>query len=107
MAENDELVAFIRQDAERLLRGLTSEPEIKPGPRAAPMLGLMFGRTTSSGIGLAAPGNVEVFRPTATGWAITSPVETILCWCYPTAISGVKNVMVFVVDGRHVAMELC
>jgi hypothetical protein len=105
--DNDELVAFIRPDAEDLLRMLTSQPGLTPGPRRQPNQMKMFGRTTTSGIGLTAPSDVTVFTPTSTGWAASSPTQTIQCWTWPTAITGEKNVEVTIVDGRFVATELC
>ena len=105
--KNDELVTFIRQDAEDLLRVLTSKPQLKPNPRAVPIRANMFGKTTSSGISLTAPGDVNVFTPTATGWALSSPLQTIPCWVWPTAIVGEKNVIIFELDGRHIAVEIC
>lgn len=105
--ENDELVALVRQDAEDLLRMLSSQPGQVQGPRAEPIRAKMFGRTTSSGINLTSPGDVNIWRPTTTGWAVSSPLEVIPCWTWPTAITGEKNVEVTIVDGRFVATELC
>ncbi len=105
--ENDELVALVRQDAEDLLRMLSSQQGLEPKAKADPIRAKMFGRTTSSGIALTAPGNVNIFKPTTTGWAVSSPLEVVPCWTWPTAITGEKNVEVTIVDGRFVATELC
>ena len=106
-SENDELVAFIRPDAEDLLRMLSSQQGLEPKAKASPTRAKMFGRTTSSGIALTAPGDVTLFKPTSTGWVVSSPAEVVPCWTWPTAISGEKNVEVTIVDGRFVATELC
>ena len=105
--ENEELVAFIRPDAEDLLRMLSSQQGLEPKAKVSPIRAKMFGRTTSSGIALTAPGDVTIFRPTTTGWAVSSPAEVVPCWAWPTAISGEKNVDVEIVDGRFIATERC
>ena len=105
--DNEELVAFVRQDAEDVLRMLSSQPGQEAGARRLTNPQKMFGRTTSSGISLTAPGDVNIWRPTTTGWAVSSPLEVIPCWTWPTAITGEKNVEVTIVDGRFVATELC
>ena len=105
--DTEELVAFIRQDAEDVLRMLSSQPGQEAGARRLTNPQKMFGRTTVLGISLTAPGDVTIFTPTSTGWEASSPVQTIPCWTWPTAISGEKNVEVTIVDGRFVATELC
>jgi len=105
--DNEELVALIRPDAEDLLRMLSSQPGQRPGFVRPLLTLLMLGRTTSSGLGTTSEGNVVVYTPTTTGWAASSPTETVQAWAWPTAIVGEQNVMLFEVNGRFVAMQVC
>jgi hypothetical protein len=105
--EDEDLVALVRDDANELLRMLGSQPKQEAGRTRQRLTLMMLGRTTSSGLSTTAEGDVRVHTPTTTGWAASSPAEIVKAWAWPTAITGEQNVMLFEVNGRFVAMQVC
>jgi hypothetical protein len=105
--EDEDLVALVRDDANELLRMLGSQPTQEAGRSRQVLTVMMLGRTTSSGLSTTAVGDLVIHTPTATGWGASSPAETVKAWAWPTAITGEQNVMLFEVNGRFVAMQVC
>jgi hypothetical protein len=103
----EDLVALVRDDANELLRMLPSVGTQEAGRTRPVFPNIMVGRTTSSGLSLTAEGDVVIHTPTTSGWAASSPTQIVKAWAWPTAISGVQNVMVFEVNGRYLAMQVC
>jgi hypothetical protein len=103
----EDLVALVRDDANELLRMLPSIGKQEAGRTRQVSTIMMLGRTTSSGLSTTAEGDVRVHTPTTTGWAASSPAEIVKAWAWPTAITGEQNVMLFEVNGRFVAMQVC
>lgn len=104
--ESEDLVALVRDDANELLRMLGSQPKQEAGRSRQVFTVMMLGRTTTSGLSTTAEGDVVIHTPTATGWAASSPVQTVKAWAWPDAIVGQKYVQVFQVDGRFVAHQV-
>jgi hypothetical protein len=102
-----EPVLLVREDAESLLRMLPAIGDQQLGRPAQPFRGMMLGKTTSAGLNTNVAGDVRVHTPNPSGWAESSPLETIKAWAWPTPIVGETNVLVFEVNGRYVAMEVC
>ena len=105
--DGNDMVALIRTDANELLRMLPSVGKQEAGRSRQVFTLIMLGRTTSSGLSTTAEGDVRVHNPTTTGWAASSPVETVKAWAWPTAITGAQNVILFEVNGRFLAMQVC
>jgi hypothetical protein len=65
----------------------------------------LLGRTGSGGIPLGAASTVTLYNESSGGWTLGS--ETVQAWSFPTAIDGIKDVIIFEIGSRLVAMEIC
>ena len=103
----EDLVALVRDDANELLRMLPIVGKQEAGRTRPVKTLMMLGRTTTAGLSTTAEGDVLIHVPTTTGWGASSPAEIVKAWAWPTAIVGEQNVMLFEVNGRFVAMQVC
>jgi hypothetical protein len=105
MENGDDLVCLVRQDANDLLRMLPSVGNQEALPRIQRDTTIMLGVVQTGGLSTSAEGDVLIHTPTTTGWAASS--EIVKAWAWPTAIDADKNVMLFQINGRFVAVEVC
>lgn len=102
----EELAVFEKRTGEELIRLLPGVGGVTPGgdSRRFPNF-IMLGRTGVGGLSTTSESDVFLYKPTATAWSISTEVQPAIAW--PTLIDGEKDVFLFPVDGRWVAIEVC
>lgn len=106
MEESEELFGFNRQDADAILARLQQAGGFDVAPGRRPPVSCILARAKSSGLGANSSGNVFYMEPTATGWQVTT-TEYVAFNPTSTAIGADKLCLLFPVNGRWLATELC
>ena len=105
MSLDENTYGFNKADAEDILNGLGNRDQEFSGRIPRDTATTLLGRTGSGGIPLGSASTVTLYNESSGGWTIGS--DTVQCWSFPTAIDGVKDVMIFEIGSRLVAMEIC
>ena len=105
MSLDESTYGFNKADAEDILSGIGNRDQEYFGRIPRDTSTILLGRTGSGGISLGSASTVTIYDESSGGWTLGS--DTVQAWTFPTAIVGVKDVMIFEIGTRLVALELC
>lgn len=106
MASKEQLFGFNRTDADAILAGLPPTGGSSVSQSLVPDSPILLAQSKSTGIGANNSANVFYMEPTATGWSATT-IEYLAYNPTSTAIGNSKLLLLFPVNGRWIAVELC
>lgn len=107
MANDDsEIFGFNRSDADAILANLQQLGGVDVTGTRRPLVAPLLAQTKTGGLGANSSGNVFYMEPTTTGWQVTT-TEYLAFNPTSTAIAASKLCLLFPVNGRWLAVEMC